>query len=142
MSAYVDTSVLAAYYLPEALSESAERVLARIAAPAISALIDVEFVSVVARKVRTAQLSSASAREVLRDYDEDRSAGRYRLADIRESHYAQARRWIASLAVPLRTLDALHLALAHEQSIPLLTADRQLARAASKLAVRFRLVSA
>ncbi len=110
--------------------------------PAISALVDVEFVSAVARKVRTAQLSPAGARQVLRDYDEDRSAGRYRLAEVGASHYAQARRWIESLEVPLRTLDALHLAVAHGQSIPLLTADRQLARAARKLALRIRLVPA
>ena len=64
------------------------------------------------------------------------------MAVLADAHYVQARRWIESLAAPLRTLDALHLAVAHGHSIPLLTADRQLARAARKLAVRIRLLTA
>ena len=95
----------------------------------------------VARKVRTRELTSRDARDALRDCNADKTAGRYRLADVLGSHYAQAREWIASFEVPLRTLDALHLAVAHSHSVPVLTADRQFARAAKKLGVRARLVS-
>lgn len=49
---YVDTSVLAAFYLPEPLSERAERVVRSEAAPAISDLTGVEPFSAVPRKVR------------------------------------------------------------------------------------------
>ena len=44
-SAYVDTSILAAYYCPEPLSAAAEDALRRIEAPAISVLTEVEFCS-------------------------------------------------------------------------------------------------
>lgn len=96
--------------------------------------------SVIARKVRTRELAPRDARDALRDFNADKTAERYRLAVVLESHYSQARDWIASFEVPLRTLDALHLAVAHSHSVPVLTADRQLARAAKKLGVRTRLV--
>jgi hypothetical protein len=113
----------------------------RVRGPLLSAIVDLEFTSVVARKVRTRELTSRDARDALRDFNADKTAGRYRLAVVLESHYAQAREWIASFEVPLRTLDALHLAVAHAHSVPVLTADRQFARAAKKLCVRARLVS-
>jgi len=97
--------------------------------------------SVVARKVRTRELTPRDAHDALRDFNADKTAGRYRLAVVLESHYAQAREWIASFEVPLRTLDALHLAVAHGHSVPVLTADKRFARAAKKLGVRARLVS-
>jgi len=113
----------------------------RLRSPLLSAIVDLELTSVVARKVRTRELTSRDARDALRDFNADKTAGRYRLADVLASHFAQAREWIASFEVPLRTLDALHLAVAHGHSVPVLTADRQLVRAARKLGVRARLVS-
>lgn len=53
---------------------------------------------------------------------------------------ARARDWLASLAVPLQTLDALHLAVAAGQGCRLLTSDRQLALAARRLGVSTRLL--
>lgn len=94
----------------------------------------------VARKVRTRELTSRDARDALRDFNADKTAGRYRLVAVLESHYTQAREWIASFEAPLRTLDALHLAVAHGHSVPVLTADRQLARAAARLGAKVRLI--
>jgi hypothetical protein len=113
----------------------------QIRGPLLSAIVDLEFTSVVARKVRTRELTTRDAHDALRDFNADKKAGRYRMADVLATHYTQACEWIALLEVPLRTLDALHLAVAHGHSVPLLTADRQLARAARKLGVRARLVS-
>lgn len=114
----------------------------RIATPAISLLVELEFASAVARKVRTRKLTVEGAREALGDFHADRAAGRYRLAGLHESHYIQARHWIETLRTPLRTLDAIHLAVARGASLPLLTADRQLADAAKTLGFKSRHISA
>lgn len=49
-SAYIDTSVLGAYYCPEPLSGAAEAALLELRDPCISPLTEVEFASLVARK--------------------------------------------------------------------------------------------
>ena len=48
--AYVDTSVLAAYYCPEPLSAAAQTELGQLASPTLSPLVEVELCSAVARK--------------------------------------------------------------------------------------------
>jgi predicted nucleic acid-binding protein len=47
---------------------------------------------------------------------------------------------LAQFAVPLRTLDALHLAVAADNHLEVITADRQLSQSARKLGVRTRLL--
>jgi len=42
-TAYIDTSILGAYYCPESLSSAAETVLRGIGTPVISVLSEVEF---------------------------------------------------------------------------------------------------
>lgn len=99
-SAYVDTSVLGAYYCPEPLSGAAEAALLALRDPCISPLTEVEFTSLVARKRRLKEL--------------------------------RARDLIGSMAGALSTLDALHLSVALSAGMPLLTADRDFARAARR----------
>lgn len=48
-------------------------------------------------------------------------------------HYTLARDWIARFEVPLRTLDALHLAITFSSHIPLVKADAGLAASATAL---------
>ena len=58
---YIDTSVLAAYYCPEPLSEQSQRVLAEEGERAISSLVELELVSALARKVRSREMRLADA---------------------------------------------------------------------------------
>ena len=44
--------------------------------------------------------------------------------------------WILQFAVPLKTLDALHLAIAAEGDFTLLTADRQLGMSAKHFGIK------
>lgn len=53
---YLDTSVVVAYYCPEALSEVAEKMIVAASEPTISALTEVEFFSAVSRKIREGEL--------------------------------------------------------------------------------------
>ena len=50
----------------------------------------------------------------------------YRLISVENRHYQTAKNWILQFGVPLKTLDALHLAIAAEGDFTLLAADRQL----------------
>ncbi len=58
--------------------------------------------------------------------------GHYRRLTLGAEHYLRARELIGSLTTALHTLDALHLAAALGEDLPLLTADRDLARAARR----------
>ena len=139
-SAYVDTSVLGAYYCPEALSAAAERTLRAIEVPVISTLTEVELASLVARKRRLGELTSRQAMDVLKLFQTHVDEGFYRRLSVGAEHYLRARELIGSLATALHTLDALHLAVALGEDLPLLTADRDLVRAARRHRARTMLL--
>ena len=137
---YLDTSILTAYYCAEARSLRVQRLLARLAAPAVSPLVEVELAGAVARKVRAGDLAPAAARRIFALFQQHLAEPRFRLVPIQAAEYRLARQWIEALSTPLRALDALHLAAASNQGLNLLTADRVLAEAARTLGVRCRLV--
>ncbi len=138
---YVDTSVLISYYCPEPLSQKAQRALAQADERAISPLVELEFASAVARKVRTHLMRSRDAHRVLALLQSHVEQGIYSRISVDAAHFAKAREWLASLAVPLQTLDALHVALATLRGCPLLTSDAVLAKACAKVGVTARLIS-
>ena len=131
-SAYVDTCVLGAYYCPEPLSSAAEVALLKLRDPCISALTEVEFASLVARKRRLRELGEREANEVLRLFGQHVAEGYFRRLSLGTEHFFRARDLIGSMASALSTLDALHLSVALSACIPLLTADRDFARAARR----------
>jgi predicted nucleic acid-binding protein len=131
-SAYVDTSVLGAYYCPEPLSAAAETALRDLATPVISTLTEVEFASLIARKRRLRELTERQARAILDLFAEHVAEGFYRRVPLGTEHFLRARELVATLSSALRTLDALHLAAALAENLPLLTADRDLGRAARR----------
>ncbi len=131
-SAYVDTSVLGAYYCPEPLSSAAEAALLKLPDPCISPLTEVEFASLIARKRRMKELSERQANEVLRLFGQHVAEGYYRRLPFGAEHLFRGRDLIASMASALSTLDALHLSVTLSAGIPLLTADRDFARAARR----------
>ncbi len=139
---YLDTSVLAAYYCPEAMSAKAELAVRRCGEPAISWLVEVELSSAVARKVREGGLSRTDAVSTLARFRLHVDQDCYGRLPIEAMHYGLARDWLGLSVAPLRTLDALHLAVCFAAGAALLTADRDLARAARQFKVRTHLLSA
>jgi uncharacterized protein len=139
MTAYIDTSVLGAYYCPEALSTAAEEALLRIEKPVISLLSELEFTSLIAKKRRLKELNASQGRRILDLFGNHVSEGFYRRMNLSGEHYLKARQLI-STGVSLRTLDALHLAAALAEALPLVTADRGLAAAAKRLKSKVILV--
>jgi predicted nucleic acid-binding protein len=127
---YIDTSVLAAYYCPEAMSAKAEKAILRSDLPAISLLVEVEFYSAVARKSREGALSEVDATRIVTRFRLHIEERCYERLSIDAAHYEIARDWVGRFATPLRTLDALHLAVCFASDAVLLTADVGLAKAA------------
>ena len=140
--AYLDTSVLVAYYCPEPISDAVQSLLARHPEPMISLLARVEFASALARKVRTRELSTRQARMAFEQFDEHCAQGYFRLVLIEPAAYELAYEWLTGFETSLRGADALHLAAASVNGEELLTADIVLARSAKDLHVKHRLVRA
>jgi len=87
------------------------------------------------------ELDASEARRIFAQFQVHLAEPRYHVVPIGVAEYALARDWIAGLAVPLRVLDALHLAAAFAHTLRLLTADRALTRAAGQLGVEQRLIA-
>ncbi|MHB9150267.1 MAG: PIN domain-containing protein [Thermoleophilia bacterium] len=77
----------------------------------------------------------AQAMLIEHTYLDDLLAGRLDLTPLPPRACVQARDWLLRREVPLRTLDALHLAACYEMKAELVTCDRQLHRSAERLAV-------
>jgi predicted nucleic acid-binding protein len=131
-SAYIDTSVLGAYYCHELLSTAAEDALRRIEAPVISILSEVEFSSLISKKRRLKEVSQRQAKEILDLFATHVAEGFYRRMVLTAEHYLKARQLIFSVNIKLHTLDALHLSAAAAEALTLLTADQVLATAARR----------
>jgi hypothetical protein len=139
---YIDTSLLVPYYCPEALSQPAERTLRGDPRPAISDLVEVEFFSALAKKVRARELSPADATRTGERLLDHLQAGLYTRIAVERRHYEAARGWLARFTLPLRALDALHLALADLEGLRLATSDQDLSQSAKRLGVAVTLVRA
>lgn len=133
---YLDTSVLIAYYCAEPLSRQAERLVRSAIGPAISNLTEVELVSALARKVQARALRGMDASTIAAEFRGHVDANLYRRIELERPHFQQAVAWLSRFTTPLRTLDALHLAVAASHDFDLATFDRGLARAARILGVR------
>jgi len=139
---YIDTSVLAAYYCPEPLSDLAEERILAAECPTVSYLTHLELVSTVSRKVREG-MSREHGLKIIRQFEQHLFHEKlYRLIAIEEHHYTMAAGWIAQFSTPLRTLDGLHLAAACTAHLTLLTADVRFAQAAQFLGLDVTLLAA
>ena len=139
MRCYVDTSVLVAFYLPEAMNAQAQRLLSGAESVAISGLSEVEFHSAVARRVRMNELTRSDAVRVLSQFRLHAESG-FRMVAVEQRDYLLARDWLATFSTPVRTLDALHLAVAFSNGLTVLTADRILAESAQHFGIKHKLL--
>ena len=135
---YLDTSVLVAYYYPEPLSRRAERLIRSHSRPAVSDLTEVELHSALSRKVRLGELSTTSATQISSRFFGHLEEGLYTRVPLERRHYEMAADWLGRFTLMLRTLDALHLAVAASGTLRLVTADAALARSAKALGIETR----
>lgn len=90
-SAYIDTSVLGAYYCPEPSSAVAEEAILRLGTPVISNLSEVEFCSLVAKKCRLNELKKRQAREIIDLFSNHVAEGFFRRVPLTGAHFIKAR---------------------------------------------------
>ena len=138
MTAYLDTSALAKWYLNEPRSEEFVEYLATIEEPIVSSLSITEMRSLLARRRRAGALDSPLEARVFAQLQDDVAQGHLILRPLEDRHAQSAARMIYRLpAHPLRTLDAMHLAIASDLRVQeLATADRVMAGAAAELGLR------
>jgi uncharacterized protein len=118
-SAYVDTSILGAYYCPEPLSAAADDALRRCKTPVIILLSEVEFCSLISKKHRLGELRKRQAKAILDLFSNHVAEGFYRRIPLNTEHFIKARLLVASMDSSLRTLRALHLAVALVEGLTL-----------------------
>lgn len=135
MKIYADTTLLAAYYMPEPASRAAEMILRYFPPPLVSELAEAELDSLLAAKTGAGELSPADADQVRTVFQEHLEEGCYQRLPLEPCHYDLARAWLAAPSPPLRPFDALHLAVASLSGATLATTDRELARAGQQLGV-------
>jgi predicted nucleic acid-binding protein len=133
---YIDTSILAAYYCPEILSEKVQAFLRAQIHPAISSLTDVELCSAISKKVRMGELSHADGNRIISKFQSHIDEDLFHIISIEREHWRIARGWLSLFNTSLRTLDALHLAVSSSAQLTIIAADRQLLDSAKSLGVQ------
>ena len=128
---YLDTSALAKWYLNEPFSEQFEAFIQKQPSAAISGLPVVEFRCLRARLRRAGEIPKTIETRVYDSFELDVGAGFLQVHSVADEYLIAALGLISRLGrYPLRTLDALHLAIA--QGIhcrQLATADKTMADA-------------
>jgi hypothetical protein len=132
---YLDTSALAKRYLDEADSSDLDDFLGRRPRALISRLGVVELRCLLRRRRRAREIDARYEQAALADFADDVRRGHFQIEPLTDRHALMAYDLVDQLSGhSLRTLDALHLAIA--QSIEagvLATADLGMARAARAL---------
>lgn len=140
MTAYFDTSVLAAYYCPEVMSIKAEKAISSVETPVITPLVLVEFSSALSRKIREKSISEIDAKKIWTRFSLHRDQELYDIRELSMSHYSLAEKWLVTFKTTLRALDALHMAFSFETQLLLITGDKALARNAELFGVKAQLI--
>jgi len=135
LSAYVDTSALAKCFLREERSIDVIDWADTQEDRTTSALTLLEFRCLLARRRRTGQIDAAMERRVLVEFDSYMRSGVWRVHATAQADFSYARDLIDLVPkLPLRALDAVHLAAARALDVSIFaTADRVQADAAEAL---------
>jgi predicted nucleic acid-binding protein len=91
--------------------------------------------SAIARKARAGELRRPDAGRAVAEFLAHLDAGVFTRLSVERRHYRLAKDWLARGAVALPALDTLHLAVAASARLPVVTADRGMARAAGALGI-------
>lgn len=132
---YVDTSALIKRYITESNSDEFDAFFMANTPLAISRLTLVEIRSTLARRRRNGEIGTHLAGQAMEEVRIDIQDGALEVHPVADDQVTQALHLISRVApLPLRALDALHLAIASNLRIPdFATADRQQADAAQVL---------
>jgi predicted nucleic acid-binding protein len=127
---YLDASALVKLFVPEGDSDALNEALAGLSDVIVSDLALTEMASVLSRRVREQRLSRPEAHRLYREAS--KLHGLLRRAELTPPIHRRAERlMLSTAAVPLRALDALHLATALDtEAATVVTYDPRLRAAA------------
>ena len=134
MIVYFDSSVLVAYYTEEERTADATSIVDSAELPVISDLCIAELNVVIRRKQREGFLSEEAAAAVFQLFDEHVRDIFVRVA-LDDGHLEAIRQLALQTETTLRTLDALHLAVAIDVGGAMATFDARLEQASRSLEV-------
>ena len=129
---YIDSSALAKLYVPEAESDNVDAFLRGRIGLMISELVITEVLSAVARRKRERELQPALANQIRDAVLADADSGAFARLHLDPAVHRVAERLLLTTAsMSMRTLDALHLALAFSGAAThVLTFDHRMREAA------------
>ncbi len=136
MSVYLDASVLVSLFVDDANSVTAMRKVGRLSElVVVSDLAAAEFASAIARLVRVRDLAEAVASAAFRAVDSwvDENA---EFVSLSSADVAAAGAMLRRLDSPLRTPDAMNLAIAQRLGAGLITFDQKMRDVAKKAGLR------
>jgi len=135
MKTYLDTSALAKWYLNEQESERFAAWVAQQDDTHISSLTVTEFRCLLARRERSKELGDVPAQQIFATFERDIEQGFLILHVVGNDDLIAARQLIERVGtIPLRTLDALHLAIAERNAMEsMASADKVMLDAATYL---------
>jgi predicted nucleic acid-binding protein len=126
----LDSSALVKLFVPEPESDDLNRALAGLTDVIVSDLALTEMASAVGRRTREQRLTREEAQRLYREAAKLHGASRH--AELTPPIHRRAERLMLSLAMPLRALDALHLATALDaEAATVVTFDPRLRDAAA-----------
>ena len=127
---YLDASALVKLLVPEAESDTLNQALAGLTDVIVSDLALTEMASALGRRTREQRLTRQEARRLYREASKLRALSQH--AELTPPIHRRAERLMLSLTIPLRALDALHLATAlHAEAATVVTFDPRLRDAAA-----------
>jgi hypothetical protein len=134
---YFDTSALAKWYINEAKSEDVEQYIREQGPVSISDLTVVEMRCLLARRRREKSIDAKMETEIFATFQEDIREKFLICHKLPEGWAAGAVNLLAVLSdIPLRTLDAMHLAIAKDLTVDILaTADKIMASGAKAMGI-------
>lgn len=133
MTVYPDVNVLVALFVADPLNDQAEKAMRDLRDDLIVSNFSIaEFSAVIARRVRTRDLSGNEARAAFAQFDAW-CAAYAQTMDMEDRDLSTATIWMRRLDLALRTPDALHIAIAQRAGCRLLTFDRAMAKIARTL---------
>ena len=140
---YLDSCVVLSLFLADTGYDAAEQcLLAQADRPLwVSHWVLLEFSGVVALCLRRGELTAQRSLAIHAEFECFRHE-RLGLLEPRGADYLQARRWLQECkGPPLRSGDALHLAIAKRQNLTIASADQGLVKAAEALHLPFQLIT-
>ncbi len=132
---YFDTSVLAKWYLNEDGTQEVTDYIQSVGRAIISSLTITEMRCLLSRRKRMGDFSDKIEHQLYATFLNDIDRGYLSVEKFSDQYCTFASHLIDSVpAIPLRTLDALHLSIIQQQNIPYLaTADEVMLKAAKNM---------